>query len=236
MPGLLIATAVLLYVNYELGIVFYLLNDLWHGVKQKTGIALILGAKPGVLHRVWTILPFITSGIVYVYIISPSVIPQEFVPYIAPVAFVGVLSFVCVALLKLWLSPSRVRAYVLAVTMLFLVNYGFILGGYIFFAIFAFRFVHDVSAFAFYVTHDQNRNRSTTPNMLYRYLSFISIPVPMLLTVPFFALLFAYFIRTVTNGLEIGFSILILIAMCHYYLESVMWKRDSLHRQHVSVK
>ena len=51
LPGLLIATALLLFVNYELGLVFYLVNDLWHGIRQKVGIALILGARPGTLHN-----------------------------------------------------------------------------------------------------------------------------------------------------------------------------------------
>ena len=57
LPALLIATALLLYIDWRLGIAFFLINDVWHGIKQKVGIALILGAKPDWLHKAWTIFP-----------------------------------------------------------------------------------------------------------------------------------------------------------------------------------
>jgi len=117
--------------------------------------------------------------------------------------------------------------------MLFLVSYFFILAGYIFFSILLFRFVHDVSAFAFYVTHDYNRKKNANKNFLYQLLTIV--PLPFIILTPVLGLLFAYLVRTVTDGIAIGYSIIILICMSHFYLESVMWKRDTPHRKYVKV-
>lgn len=234
LPGLLLATAVLLYVDYVLGIVFFLLNDVWHGVKQKVGIALMLGAKPGWLHRVWTLAPFIASSIAFVYFIRPAAYPDFLVPYISPALFGGAVIILFSMVAMLWTSAKKVRLYIFAVSFLFLVNYFFILAGYFFFSLLAFRFVHDVSAFAFYVTHDYNRQKHTTQNWLYGF--FARVPVPILVLTPLLGFSFAYMVRTLANGVSVGYAITILIAMTHYYLESVMWKRGSPHREHVRVR
>lgn len=233
LPVLLIGTGILLFYNYELGLAFYLINDVWHGIKQKVGIALILGAKPNWLHKVWTVLPFLTSAIAYVYFIVPEVFPAFMIELISPALLFFMLLLVFVVIAKYRESVSTVRTYVLLVSALFFLNYVFILNGYIFFAILAFRFVHDFSAFAFYIAHDNNRNLNGYKNWFYKLFS--SIGLPTLLVTPALAFIIAYLARTVTNGLEIGYSIVILICMTHYYLESVMWKRDSLHRKQILV-
>lgn len=233
LPLLLIATALLLFVNFELGLAFFLISDVWHGIKQKTGIALILGARPGLLHHIWTFLPFATTAIVYMYFIVPTVFPDALEALISPTILAGMIAFFFVMLLKIWKSVPEVRLYIFLVSLLFFISYFFVLAGYIFLGILAFRFVHDVSAFAFYINHDQNRNKDGQKNIIYRALS--SVPVPTLILTPLLAFVFAYITRTATNGIAIGYTIVILICMCHYYLESVMWKRGSLHRQQIKV-
>ena len=233
LPGLLIATAVLLYVNFDLGVAFYLINDVWHGIKQKTGIALILGARPGRLHTVWTFLPFVTSALVYLYFLVPTVLPQILLDNISPIIFVGIGALFFVTILKIRQSVPEVRLYIFLVSSLIFLSYLFTLNGYIFFAILAFRFVHDISAFAFYITHDYNRNKDTQKNLFYGLLS--AIPLPVIILTPLLAFLFAFIAQTMTHGIVIGYSIVVLLGMCHFYLESVMWKRDSLHRKQVKV-
>lgn len=233
LPTLLIATALLLFVNYELGIAFFLISDVWHGIKQKTGIALLLGARPGWLHHLWTFLPFFTTAVVYIYFIIPSVFPEVLEPLISPVILAGIVALFLVMILKMWQSVPEVRLYIFLVSLLFFVSYFFVLSGYIFLGILAFRFVHDVSAFAFYINHDHNRNKDGQKNVVYRLLS--KVPLPTLILTPVLAFLFAYITRTATNGVAIGYTIVILVCMCHYYLESVMWKRGSLHRQQIKV-
>lgn len=233
LPLVLIGTAILLWWDYRLGIAFFLINDVWHGVKQKVGIGLIMGARPSLLFKAWTLIPFITTSIAIIYFVSPSVIPSWFIPYISPILFGGAILLVGVLVAMLVKSAPRVRMYIFAVSALFLLSYYFILVGYLFFAILAFRFVHDVSAFAFYATHDHNRNLGEAKNWLYKFTGMM--PLSVLILTPVLGFLFAALIRNLTNGLVIGYSIVILIAMTHYYLESVMWKRDSPHRKHVLV-
>lgn len=233
LPGLLIATAILLFVNFELGVVFFLVNDVWHGIKQKVGIALILGAKLNWLHYLWTALPFITSSLAFVYFLMPQVFPVYTLPYISPIIFVGAIILFFTMLAKIRESKPDVRLYIFLVSVLFFFNYYFILTGYIFFAILAFRVVHDASAFAFYIAHDYNRNIDGYKNIFYKLLSVV--PLPVLVLTPALSILFAYFVRTATNGITIGYGIVILICMSHYYLESVMWKRNAPHRKYVKV-
>ncbi|MCA9356975.1 hypothetical protein H6784_03925 [Candidatus Nomurabacteria bacterium] len=233
LPVILIGTALLLFVDYKLGLAFYLVNDVWHGIKQKVGIALILGARPGWLHKAWTFLPFFTSSVAYIYFIVPEVLTEKLINYISPSLLISMILLVFVVIAKLKQSAPAVRSYIFLVSALFFLNYLFILNGYIFFAILAFRFVHDFSAFAFYITHDYNRNKDGYKNWFYKMFS--SIGLPVLIITPTLAFFIAYLARTVTNGLEIGYSIVILICMTHYYLESVMWKRDSLHRKQIKV-
>jgi len=234
LPGLLTATAILLFINYELGLVFYLLNDLWHGMRQKAGIALILGARPGRLHTAWMLVPFITFGFAYVFAMRPNFFSTALSQHFTLGISIGIVIIFILTFLKIKYSAPKVRWYIFAVSMLFVCSYVFVSLGYAFFAILAFRFVHDLSAFSFYVTHDRNRNRDTTKNWLYKI--FRAIPVPYIILVPVLALIAAYAARTATDEtIQAGVSVIILIAMSHYYLESVMWKRNTPHRQNVQV-
>jgi hypothetical protein len=158
LPLILVATGILLYVNFALGITLYLVGTVWHGLKQQTGIALILGARPGWLHSLWTLIPVVITSLAYVYYIVPEVVPKVVVPLISPIIFFGVFLLIIITLVKMWQSVPKVRLYVLCVSSLFFFSYFFILTSYIFLAFLAVRFVHDLSAFAFYTTHDQNRN------------------------------------------------------------------------------
>ena len=129
LPGLLIATAVLLYVDFQLGLVFYLINDLWHGVRQKVGIALILGARPGKLHLAWTLVPFVIFSIAYVTASQPGFLPAALMPYVMPFITAGVGVLFILMCLKIWYSAPKVRWYIFAVSMLFICSYLFIVLG-----------------------------------------------------------------------------------------------------------
>ncbi len=233
LPMLLVGTALLLWYDYLWGLVFFLINDMWHGVRQQVGISLILGSKPGHIHRLWTLAPFVMGSIAYVYMLRPDAFPDDLLPYLSPVLFIGAILTLLTMAAKLWTSPSSVRWYIFAVSMMFIVNYFFILTDYIFFTILAFRFVHDITAFAFYITHDHNRAKSGHRNYLYQLIS--RIPKHVIVLTPVLGISLAYLITTSANQLAVGYSIVILICMSHFYLESVMWKRGSPHREFVKV-
>jgi len=238
LPLVLLATAALLFVNPLLGFILFLVADVWHGVKQKVGIALILGARPNWIYKVWMWIPFLSTSLVFAYFMVDFMFrgqfPETLVPFVSPVLFVGAILIFVSMIAMLWSSQPKVRFYIFCVSMFFLASYFFVLAGYIFFAVLAFRFVHDVSAFAFYITHDYNRAKEAKANWIYNLFSMI--PMPILILTPILSYLFAYLIRQGSDGLAVGYGIIVLIGMSHFYLEGIMWKRDSPHRKHVAVK
>ena len=127
LPLLLAATAMLLYYDYVWGLVFFLINDMWHGVRQQVGISLILGSRPGMIHRLWTLAPFVVGSIAYVYMLRPDAFPENVLPYLSPALFIGTVLTFLTMIAKLWTSPASVRWYIFAVSMMFIVNYFFIL-------------------------------------------------------------------------------------------------------------
>lgn len=233
LPLLLIGTALLLYYNFVWGLVFFLVNDMWHGVRQQVGIGLILGAKPGMLYQLWTLLPFFVGSVAYVWVVQPSAYLAVLVPYISPALFIGVLLILLIMIALMKTSPAMVRWYIFAASMMFVCSYFFILAGYVFFSILAFRAIHDITAFSFYMTHDYNRAKGGYRNYLYALVS--KVPTHVMFLTLILGVFLAYVIRTMTDDLTIGLSIVILICMAHFYLESVMWKRGTPHRQFVQV-
>lgn len=233
LPIVLILFSVILFIDFDLGIACYLTFTAWHALRQQTGIALILGAGPGWLHTMWTLNSVIIASLVYVYLVLPKLMPFEFVSMLPIILLVGMLSLIVITAAKIFYSPAPTRLYIFLVSSLILSGYIFIMFGYIFFTFFAFRFVHDVTAFGFYATHDHNRNVKERKNFIYKL--FKNIPVPIIVIVPVLGILLAYIIRAFAEGYQIGIAILLLFAVAHYYLESVMWKRNAPHRQYVRV-
>ena len=233
LPLLFVGTILLLTVSFSSAVVLYLVATVWHVLKQQTGIALILGARPGLAHTLWTIVPIGITSVVSIYFSAPELFPSQLLQGVSEILFGLVVLLLLVTGFRLYQAPKKVRLYILCVSSLFLVSYVFILSGYLFLAFFAVRFVHDVSAFAFYAVHDQNRNAIEPANFFYRL--FKRVPLPIMVLTPVLAILFALLTRLTTDGFEIGYAILILVGMAHYYLESVMWKRDTPHRKYIKV-
>jgi len=234
LPLVLFATIVLLWIDFNLGFALYIVGTVWHGLKQQTGIALILGARPGYVHTAWTFIPIIITSLMHGFYILPDIYPDVFIQYLSPIILLGIIILFPITIWRMMQSDPKVRLYIFLVSSLFFFSYVFILNEYIFLAFLAVRFVHDITAFAFYMTHDHNRSKVERKNWLYKIT--LVLPVPILVMVPILAILFSYLAKVTINGLEIGFSILLLLSMAHYYLESVMWKRDTPHRQHIKVQ
>jgi len=98
--------------------------------------------------------------------------------------------------------------------------------------VFVIRFVHDVTAFTFYVVHDQNRNASTLHNYFYALLA--KFKIPLLIGVPLLSILLALLVRAGVSGVATATAIIVLISVTHYYVEAIMWKRGAPHRQQIS--
>jgi hypothetical protein len=111
------------------------------------------------------------------------------------------------------------------------------------------RFIHDATAYVFYVTHDYNKHNRKPQNCIYRYSARCKVPVILVLPVISFALAFALqaygdeIINSITRNIighefykvvSVGF--LGYLALMHYYMEGLTWQKDSPYRQHIAFR
>jgi hypothetical protein len=116
-----------------------------------------------------------------------------------------------------------------------------------FMAILVPRFVHDATAYVFYVTHDYNKHQRKPQNFIYRYAARCNFHVFLVLPAISFFLAFvlqAYgddiadsiaryllgveFYKVVTLGF-LGY-----LALMHYYMEALTWQKDSPYRKYIA--
>lgn len=90
------------------------------------------------------------------------------------------------------------------------------------------RVIHDITAFMIYTGHDQNRNRHEYKNFLHGFVSFLKIP-PLLMN-PILAIGIAFAVDYFTSY-RVTMLIIIYFGLLHYYMEGIIWKRDSIHRK-----
>lgn len=96
---------------------------------------------------------------------------------------------------------------------------------YVFLAILIPRVIHDITAFYFYIVHDNNRNAEQKHNLLYKVLK---IKMPLVLQTPLIAIIIAAGINA--TGF---FTLIMFITLFHYCTESFMWKGSSPHRRSI---
>lgn len=96
------------------------------------------------------------------------------------------------------------------------------------------RFIHDTTAFGFYVVHDRNRRLAQPEaNRLYSLTGLSRVPVWMLCPAVGVAL------GALTLPMleqEIGVRILYGIAFFHYFIESKIWRNGAPHRRYISIR
>jgi len=104
--------------------------------------------------------------------------------------------------------------------------------GYFFFAVLGPRVIHDVTAFGFYVVHDENRRRDGKPNPLLGIVSRIPFvgALPALVLTPAIAVLVAAVMRSVAAAAFVNF-----VTLFHYWTERYTWRKGTPHRASVSL-
>ena len=110
--------------------------------------------------------------------------------------------------------------------------YFFLQVEYVFFAFFSLRFVHDVTAFTFYIVHDSNRNATSFQNSFYAL--FKKSRLPFLILVPVVSIGLALLLRIYVGDTITAIAIFATLGFIHYLVEGVIWKRHSIHREHIS--
>lgn len=229
---LVLGLFVLLGIFYPpLAYVLFIAYTLYHVVFQQAGLTLLFGARFSKWFDVWRWLPvvFVTLGHLSIY--HPALIPRftslplSTLPLVL-LALVGGFALLS-GYLFLQIKQLRGRLYFGATALSFAGSYVLYAWGYPLLSIFLIRFVHDITAFIIYAVHDHNRAVTAGTNALYNLFSPTRIPVVML--TPLLALVIGYFI-TASPWHQTNLIFIMLFGATHYYIESFIWKRDTIHR------
>ena len=95
---------------------------------------------------------------------------------------------------------------------------------YLFFALLLPRVIHDFTAFIFYIFHAKKKNKlSLDWNIIYRILN--KLKIPLIIWIPLLSIGLA--------RLDILLIITIYLSYLHYYIESFIRKKGSLHRKEI---
>lgn len=231
LPILLAVTAGVIYVSPAVAGLFYLAYNMYHAIKQQTGIAGILVGTRSKMFEIWAGTAVVGAMLSNFYVFTPEL--TQGIVVINSLLSLHFFVILLVVMTVLYLAVLKKGTigwwYVLATSVMLVTSYLCVVMGYLFFAVLLVRFAHDATAFIFYTVHDSNRNVVTAKNIFYMLLKPLHLPV--IIITPILGISLAYALRTYGVASEYGFYVVILVAVSHYYIESFMWKRESLHRK-----
>jgi hypothetical protein len=211
--------------------IFIAVYTIQHLVSQQTGIASMLARNKSKRHETWKWVQIVSVSVLYVAILTGNKLVHD----VANAISIGAVP----ALVWLGLQVAREartdkgRLYVHANTVMTCVFIFFFWVGQPFFMILIPRFVHDVSAFSFYVSHNANRNSEVKHNLVSKLTSFLRLPE--LIATPATGMIAALGLTVLLAGSPWMFPAMTFIALFHYYWESVIWKTGAPHRAYVRI-
>lgn len=233
-PLLLGGFALLLFWNLTVAILLYLVVTMYHVMKQQAGIVLMFGVLKSRLYHfwTWTAISIITAQ--YLTQVAPHLLDQAFVNMVQQFTVASLILFGVISVMLAYQAPNASARFYVMMTWFMLVAACTLLSvGYLFLAFFMIRFIHDITAFLFYISHEINRNQTVVRNILYKLIPFV--PKVLYIVVPAVGVVTGLILRGLITNTEALFIVGMYLGFIHYYLESIMWKRNSLHRQYVKV-
>ena len=225
--------AVFLQFNKEaMLLVLVAISSVYHVVRQQYGICkMLLGFKSWQLNFSW-VLSFCVIAFNY-YAFKATDFRVENIYLVYAVNFGGI-SLLAMVLPGPWgRSQTRFAKIYWVLTMLWIISAVFLFAlQYYIFAIALLRIVHDITAFAYYRTHDLNRNRIQKHNLLYKILG-----LPRSVLLYGYILLFAILsLAYQVSELSHYAGSIAFIGILHYVIESRIWQQGQLHRVQIALR
>ncbi len=204
-----------------------------HVFMQQSGVSKSLMKNSAPAHVYWQWLGIAISTVIYSYLLIPMPWLDKIGGYSNLIKAVSVLVLGIYSLLAINIArQSRTKlgkVYFWGSHSMPILGALYIVSGYPILALLIPRIIHDLTAYTFYITHDNNRFNETKSNVLYRATSGIKLPV--YLASPLISILLTFAIAKFnSSALAV---VLTCIFFLHYYTESMIWKRDSLHRTQI---
>ncbi len=234
-PLIIVVAICLFYISPLTVFVLYIATTTYHAIRQQTGIASMLARAKGLWFHLWSGAMITGTALAWALIITPQLFTADMITFCSVVVFCCMGASIVTGWMYGRTAMTQVgRWYICSTTAMIVTAYFFIRVEYMFFAFFALRFVHDVTAFTFYIVHDSNRNAITFQNSFYKL--FKKSNVPFLILVPGISISLALLLRSSVGDTVQALAVLATLGFIHYFIEGVIWKRDSMHRQYVSVR
>ena len=210
--------------------IFIAVYTVYHLMSQQAGIAAMVARHKSATWDAWRWSLFLLVTLLYMAMLTGNPLFHSLV--IACAVLFGLPFLVLGNRLAQECAPGTGRLYVHANTGMVLACFLFYFLEMPFFVVLIPRFVHDVSAFSFYVTHNRNRNRVQRHNLLVRLTA--AMRLPEYIATPVAGIAAAAAATAALGGNPQGmFLMMAFLSLFHYYWESVMWKAGTVHRQHV---
>lgn len=237
-----------LFIPYHVFLAIVGAATVLHVIKQQVGIGKGMCRMTSRIYDIWgwTLIAF--GSILYFAIYAW----RRFTPETSYWTYATLWALAAAALVLTVICHTRIssrmgRMYLWANAILILQSGAFYGLGYSFLAILGPRLVHDITAFAFYITHDVNKHAGHPRNLMYRAASKLGLgivwvcpAIAILLTwaIDRFADPVARFVLAPTGyDLPYAASFLVVgyLGLLHYYTEAFTWKRGSEYRDYVAM-
>lgn len=230
---MVLAFSMPILIGEDLAFALYLLFTVVHFAGQKFGMCIMLTKTKGLSFQFWKFSGLAIDALIFIDIVlglsakveAPSLIQYGtlalFIPFTAATLYYSSLSKDKVGTQAVWQNYGLVAS-----------TWVFYAMGYPFFVILGPVVIHDITAFMFYIIHDQNRNNLQMHNILYKPL--VQLGVPILLCCPLIALSLAS-ILTIEHDQQWVIMSLVFLNILHYYTESFAWKKGSLQRRQIVI-
>jgi hypothetical protein len=233
---------------YRLLYVFVATWTVYHVLKQQYGIARGICQLPGPVFKLLLGLSVAAGVAIYIGIFLRGNLDASQAFWIKQAAVLGCLLLIVAAFVHqhhvntafgLWFYWANIF---LVLTSFYLYQHE-----HYFMAILVPRFVHDATAYVFYVTHDYNKHHREPQNSLYRFASACGIHI--FLVLPCLSFFLAFVLQAYGDGLVnlithyllgtefykvITLGFLGYLALMHYYMEALTWQKDSPYRKYIA--
>jgi hypothetical protein len=231
--------------------VLFILVAIWtiyHVLKQQYGVARGVCQLPESVFKLLLTLSVAAGVAIYIGIFMRNSLAADQLYWIKHAAALGCLLLLVAAFVNQHhVSTEFGRWFYWSNVFLVLTSFYLFLQQHYFMAVLVPRFVHDATAYVFYVTHDYNKHHRQPQNFIYRYAARCNCHVFIVLPVISFSLTFvllaygddgANFITRYLWGVEfykvITLGFLGYLALMHYYMEGLTWQKDSPYRKFIA--
>lgn len=236
--GAQIAVVLGLFIPALLGatvipIVVFATYTMIHVFMQQSGISKSLMRNVTNSHRYWQYIGISIATMLYIYLLVPAagfrdIIDNSYLIKIiltAAIIVYTILAFRIVRKSKTELG----KVYFLGSHIVPILGVFYVATGYPILALIVPRVIHDLTAYTYYITHDNNRFKQEQANVIYKSTSRFRLPI--FLANPLISIALAYAIVQLNSTAVL--SVLTCVFFLHYYTESFIWKNDTLHRMQI---